>query len=144
MGDGNPIIKSKKLKVIIESGVLTDAKIKQATQLVCECGADFVKTSTGKVPERGATFEAVEAILEVLSAYRIKHRLCPGIKVSGGVNIHNVEQYHSLIEQYMGKEWALSNDHVRYGASALVQEVFDAIRSLSPAPAVMQVKGGGH
>lgn len=103
------------LKVIIESGELNRDQIILATTLVAECGADFVKTSTGKVPI-GATIEACDAILSVLS----KRQNPPGIKLSGGMNTpEQAETYLTCITNVMGNDW-ISKDHVRIGASRLL------------------------
>lgn len=103
------------LKVIIESGELNHDQILLATTLATECGADFVKTSTGKVPV-GATLEACDAMLSALS-------MCPnppGIKLSGGVNTpEQAEAYLTCIANRMGNDW-LNPNHVRIGASRLL------------------------
>lgn len=108
------------LKVIIESGVLTPEQITQATLLVADAGADFVKTSTGKVTH-GASLEAVETILQSLSA----HTNPPGIKISGGVRTaEQAQAYIELIERYMGAAW-INSQHVRIGASQLLQTLLE-------------------
>ena len=104
------------LKVIIESGALDKHHIIEATSLVAACGADFVKTSTGKI-EQGASLEAVETILSVLVTFDNP----PGIKISGGVrSIEQAQRYIELITQYMGPEW-ITPVRVRIGASKLLE-----------------------
>ncbi len=105
----------KVMKVIIESGVLAHANtIKEATQLAIECGADFVKTSTGKTPV-SATLEAANAMLEV-----IRDSGKPvGFKASGGVRTtQQAADYLSLAAQIMGEEW-ITPKTFRFGASGL-------------------------
>lgn len=106
------------LKVIIESGALSTTHIIQATSLVAAAGADFVKTSTGKITT-GATLDAVETILKTLSA--LKNR--PGIKISGGVRTpEHALEFISLIADYMGTAW-INPQHVRIGASQLLSHL---------------------
>ncbi|MGB9770363.1 MAG: deoxyribose-phosphate aldolase [Candidatus Kapaibacteriota bacterium] len=76
------------LKVIIETGLLQAEEIATATQILCEIGVDFIKTSTGVV-SRGATFEDIKIIKENLSGHT-------KIKASGG--IRNLEQVVKFIE----------------------------------------------
>ncbi len=85
-----PIIhkKEKAVKVIIESGVLTDAEIIRCCEIYSDLGADFVKTSTGYA-EKGATLEAVQLMRSHLPS-SVK------IKASGG--IRNYAFARKLIE----------------------------------------------
>lgn len=78
----------KKVKVIIESGLLTDDEIKQCCEVYSEAGADYLKTSTGYA-EKGATVEAVQLMRTHLPS-RVK------IKASGG--IRNFEFAKQLVE----------------------------------------------
>lgn len=109
------LTKNHLLKIIIESGELNRKQIIQATTIVADSGADFVKTSTGKVPI-GATLDACDAILSVLST---RHQP-PGIKLSGGVNTpEQANAYLTCIAKYMGDDW-IKPAHVRIGASRLL------------------------
>lgn len=106
------------LKVIIESGALNAKFITLATSLVVACGADFVKTSTGK-HKHGASLHDIDIILNTLS----KTDNPPGIKISGGVRTpEQAREYLDLISQYMGDEW-IRPEHVRIGASQLLQQL---------------------
>ncbi len=79
------------LKAIIETDLLTKDEIAQATKLVCEAGADFVKTSTGFVKTGvGAKVEDIKTMAE------IAHPLGVRVKASGGIK--NAEQARALIE----------------------------------------------
>ncbi|MDP3560294.1 MAG: deoxyribose-phosphate aldolase [Legionellaceae bacterium] len=119
------------LKVIIESGVLNTEEIIAATTIVADIGADFVKTSTGKVPNKGATLEAVEAMLTVLKTRQEAGKKSIALKISGGITGDNVENYLELIEKYMGPEW-LTSENVRIGASALLKDLLTKIPSTAP------------
>ncbi|MBU1311114.1 MAG: deoxyribose-phosphate aldolase [Gammaproteobacteria bacterium] len=106
------------LKIIIESGELVTAQqVAMATELAIESGADFVKTSTGKVPV-GVTEEAARIMLTVIAAADRP----VGFKASGGVR--HIEQALSLIqlfEDITGK--IATSQHMRIGASTLADEV---------------------
>lgn len=106
------------LKIILEAGALSAAQIAIATRIAINCGADFIKTSTGKIAT-GATLEAAKIILEEIS------KLNPncGIKLSGGIkNFSIAEEYLSLIKNLMGEAW-ISPQHVRFGASRLLDQL---------------------
>jgi deoxyribose-phosphate aldolase len=104
------------LKAILETGELREPHwIRTAAELAIEAGADFLKTSTGKVPVN-ATPEAAACMLEVIRARGAR----VGLKVSGGVaTIEDVECYAALAAQACGAAW-LSPRHLRFGASSLL------------------------
>ena len=107
------------LKVIIESGELAEpAVIRRASEIAIENGADFVKTSTGKVPVN-ATLEAAEIILST-----IRNSGKPvGFKASGGVRtVADAEKYLALAEKLMGQGW-VSPKTFRFGASGLLGDI---------------------
>ena len=108
------------LKVILETGAFSDAAlIAEAAILVAECGADFIKTSTGKIAI-GATFEAAVAILVAITEVRAKCSQMIGLKVSGGIrSVQAASQYHLLAATLMGEKW-LTPRHFRIGASQLL------------------------
>ena len=104
------------LKVILETGALREEKaIREASRLALAEGADFLKTSTGKIAV-SATPEAASFMLEEI---QLSGRDV-GFKASGG--LRTFEQallYFDLAEEIMGAGWA-TPDHFRYGASALL------------------------
>jgi deoxyribose-phosphate aldolase len=104
------------LKVIIESGELkSPALIRQACLIAIEAGADFVKTSTGKVPVN-ATLESAQIMLQ---AIRDSGRDC-GFKAAGGVrSAEEAVGYLALAARLMGDEW-IDARHFRFGASSLL------------------------
>lgn len=109
------------LKVILETGALSDpAIIADATFDVVAAGADFVKTSTGKIQE-GATLEAAAVILLVIKHMGEQLQRPVGIKISGGIKTPSeAVQYLALAEQIMGKAWP-SKLTFRIGASQLIE-----------------------
>ncbi|MGP9802409.1 deoxyribose-phosphate aldolase [Rheinheimera sp. NSM] len=106
------------LKIIIESGELVTAQqVAKATELAIECGADFVKTSTGKVPV-GVTHEAARIMLTVIAAADRDI----GFKASGG--IRTVAQALDLLQLYEDISGKIATSSgMRIGASALVSEL---------------------
>jgi len=108
-----------KLKVIIESGELKSAElIQKASEIAINAGADFIKTSTGKVPVN-ATPEAAKIMLEVIKNKNIN----VGFKPAGGVrNAEDAATYLDLADSILGREWA-DNNHFRFGASSLLNSL---------------------
>lgn len=104
------------LKVIIETGELkTAALIRQASEISIAAGADFIKTSTGKVPVN-ATLESAEIMMTVIS----ETKPAVGFKPAGGVkNAAQAAQYLELAESILGKEW-VTPAKFRFGASSLL------------------------
>ncbi len=104
------------LKVIIESGELKDpALIKKASEISIDAGADFIKTSTGKVPVN-ATLDAAKIMLNVIKAKNTK----VGFKAAGGVKTaEDAQAYLQLAHTILGKNW-VDADHFRFGASSLL------------------------
>ncbi|MEI6896388.1 MAG: deoxyribose-phosphate aldolase [Psychromonas sp.] len=104
------------LKVIIESGELkTAALIKQASDICIAAGADFIKTSTGKVAVN-ATLEATQVMLQSIkdSGKNV------GFKAAGGVkDASTAAQYLQLAADMMGDDW-VNTEHFRFGASSLL------------------------
>lgn len=106
------------LKIIIESGELvTCQQISKAAELVVESGADFVKSSTGKV-KVGVTEEAARIILAVIAA----SERSVGFKASGGVrSVEFALKLVSLFEELTGEVATAS--YMRLGASALLNDL---------------------
>lgn len=105
-----------KLKVIIESGELKDlALIEKASLISIQAGADFIKTSTGKVPVN-ATLSAAEVML---NAIKTSGSQC-GFKAAGGVrNAEQAAEYLSIASNILGNDW-VNAEHFRFGASSLL------------------------
>jgi len=109
------------LKVIIESGELKDPQlIRQASEIAIDAGADFIKTSTGKVAVN-ATLEAARIMLEVI---RDKNKAdSVGFKAAGGVrSTDDAAAYLALAADILGAEWA-DKRHFRFGASGLLSSL---------------------
>lgn len=112
------------LKIIIESGALgTAQQICKATELAIEGGADFVKTSTGKVPV-GVTMEAAQIMLTAIAGAGRP----VGFKASGGVR--TVAQALTLVQLYEDITGQLAHaSGMRIGASALLTELLTALQA---------------
>ncbi|MCH4563967.1 deoxyribose-phosphate aldolase [Halomonas sp. EGI 63088] len=111
------------LKVILETGELKDpALIRRAAELAIAGGADFLKTSTGKVPVN-ATLEAAEILL---TAIRDSGRDI-GFKAAGGVRTaEDAQAYLALAERLMGADW-ITPAHFRFGASGLLGSLLETL-----------------
>jgi deoxyribose-phosphate aldolase len=111
------------LKVILETGALINANvIADAANLAIICGADFIKTSTGKITA-GATLDAAATILDVIKKYPQK---TVGLKLSGGIQtMAQAAEYIDLVEKKMGPQW-ISPRTLRFGASRLLQDILHA------------------
>lgn len=107
------------LKVIIESGMLeSDQLIKRASELAILAGADFIKTSTGKVPVN-ATLSAANVMLNVIKQSNKQ----VGFKAAGGVKtLEQAVEYLDLAAKIMGQHW-INSAHFRFGASGLVHNL---------------------
>jgi deoxyribose-phosphate aldolase len=112
-----------RLKVILETGALgTPDLIRRASVLAVEGGADFIKTSTGKIAT-SATLAACEVMLEVI---RDSGRPV-GLKPSGGIRtLADAEGYLALADRIMGPGWATPATF-RFGASGLYDALLAAI-----------------
>ena len=121
---------ARTMKVIIESGELPGPSwIDRAAMLAIECGADFVKTSTGKTPV-SATPEAAELILEAIS---VSGRPV-GFKASGGIRtVADARTYLDLADEIMGDGWATPATF-RFGASGLLDALEATLPGAPPAP----------
>ena len=120
-----------RMKVILETGALPDiASIERAARFAIEHGADFVKTSTGKIGV-SATPEAAETMLRVIA----KTDRPVGIKPSGGIRTSaEAAIYLDLADEIMGPDW-VSPATFRFGASGVLDALVAALdgRLLEPA-----------
>jgi len=107
------------LKVILETGSIENLDlIKTASLLAMESGADFIKTSTGKL-EKGASPEAVWVMCEAIREYSQKSGRAVGIKPAGGISDINTSIiYYLIVNEILGNDW-LKPERFRFGASKL-------------------------
>ena len=121
----------RRMKVILETGALSDdAAVERAARFAIEHGADFIKTSTGKI-DISATPEAAKTMLRVIA----ETDRPVGIKPSGGIRtIADAALYLALADDIMGPDWA-SPATFRFGASGVLDALEAALdgRVLEPA-----------
>ena len=115
------------LKVILETGALKTATlIKKASLLSIYAGADFIKTSTGKM-EPAATLEAAYVMCQAIKEYYDKEGIKIGFKPAGGIETtEDALGYYCIVKEILGEEW-LNNEMFRLGASRLANNLLSEI-----------------
>lgn len=111
------------LKVILETGELvTMDNVRKASDLAMEAGADFIKTSTGKV-KPAATPSVVLVMLEAIRDFYKRTGKIVGMKPAGGISTAKLAiQYLVMVRETLGQEW-LTPDRFRFGASSLANDI---------------------
>ena len=111
------------LKVILETGELvTLENVHNASELAMEAGADFIKTSTGKITP-AATPQVVLVMLESIRDFYIKTGKTVGMKPAGGITTaKRAIQYLVMVRETLGQGW-MTPDKFRFGASSLANDV---------------------
>ncbi len=120
---GRPVV----LKVILETGLLvTPERIADASFLAMENGADFIKTSTGKV-EVNATPMAAYVMCQCIQKFYEQTGRKVGFKAAGGISsAMDAVCYYSIVSTLLGKEW-LNKSLFRFGVSRLANSLMSAI-----------------
>ncbi|MBE6187584.1 MAG: deoxyribose-phosphate aldolase [Rikenellaceae bacterium] len=115
------------LKVILETGALkTPELIRRASLISMAAGADFIKTSTGKI-DVAATPEAAVVMCQAIKDYYEATGRKVGFKAAGGVKSpQDAALYYTIVEQILGQEW-LTTDLFRIGASSAANNLLSAI-----------------
>lgn len=112
-----------RLKVILETGELaTLDNVRKASDLAIHAGADFIKTSTGKI-QPAATMQVTYTMLMAIRDYYDETGIMIGMKPAGGISnsklaLHNLV----MVKEVLGEEW-LTNKWFRFGASSLANDV---------------------
>ncbi len=111
------------LKVILETGELgTLENVRKASQLALHAGADFIKTSTGKI-HPAATQQVTLVMLETIKDYYITTGRMVGMKPAGGIrNAKQAVQYLVMLRETLGQRW-LTPNLFRFGASSLTNDL---------------------
>lgn len=114
-------------KVILETGALKKASlIAKASILSMYAGADFIKTSTGKI-DIAATPEAAYVMCKMIKAYYDETGRKIGFKVAGGVKTpEDAVKYYTIVKTILGEEW-LTKELYRIGASSAANNLLSAI-----------------
>jgi len=120
------------LKVILETGSLKDfSLIRKASLLAIEAGADFIKTSTGKISP-GATPEAMVVMCCAIRDYYNRTGKKIGIKPAGGISdTRTALLYYHIVKEILGDEW-LNSERFRIGASRLANRILGEIFDEGP------------
>lgn len=115
------------LKVILETGLLrTSEAIANASFLAMEAGADFIKTSTGKV-DVNATPAAAYVMCECIAKYYQATGKKIGFKPAGGISsAADALCYYSIVSSVLGKEW-LNKELFRFGVSRVANSLLAAV-----------------
>ena len=117
----------KKLKVILETGCLKTAEnIMKASILAMYSGADYIKTSTGKI-DPAATPEAAYVMCRAIREYYNQTGIQIGFKPAGGMNsVHDALIYYTIVKEVLGEKW-LTNQWLRLGTSRLANQLLSEI-----------------
>ena len=115
------------LKVILETGLLrTSEAIANASFLAMEAGADFIKTSTGKV-DVNATPASAYVMCECIAKYYAATGKKIGFKPAGGISsAADALCYYSIVSSLLGKEW-LNKELFRFGVSRVANNILSAV-----------------
>ena len=116
------------MKVILETGALkTASNIKKASILSMYAGADYIKTSTGKL-EPAATPEAAYVMCQAIKEYYDKTGIQIGFKPAGGINsVMDALIYYTIVKEILGEKW-LTNKWLRLGTSRLANMLLSELK----------------
>lgn len=117
----------KAMKVILETGAIkTASNIKRASILSMYAGADYIKTSTGKL-EPAATPEAAYVMCQAIKEYYEETGIQIGFKPAGGINsVMDALTYYTIVKEVLGEKW-LTNKWFRLGTSRLANMLLSEI-----------------
>ncbi len=112
-----------RLKVILETGELSTLdNVRRASDIAMRAGADFIKTSTGKI-QPAATQPVTLTMLEAIRDYYYETGIMVGMKPAGGISTaKGALQYLVMVRETLGNAW-LSNHWFRFGASSLTNDI---------------------
>jgi deoxyribose-phosphate aldolase len=116
-------IENNKLKVILETGLINSYEnIQLASIIAMEAGADFIKTSTGKM-KPAATYDAVYVMCKTIRSFYEKTGKPVGIKPAGGIStVEDAFGFYSIVREVLGDQW-LNSSLFRIGASRLANDI---------------------
>ncbi len=112
-----------RLKVILETGELvTLDNVRRASDIAMFAGADFIKTSTGKI-QPAATMQVTYTMLEAIRDYHLETGRMVGMKPAGGISTSKLALHNLvMVKETLGNDW-LNNEWFRFGASSLANDV---------------------
>jgi len=111
------------LKVILETGELdTLDNVRKASEISMYAGADFIKTSTGKI-QPAATLQVTYVMLDAIKDFYLKTGKIIGMKPAGGISTSKIAlQYLVMLNEVLGEKWMTKN-YFRFGASSLANDL---------------------
>lgn len=111
------------LKVILETGELdTLDNVRKASELAMHAGADFIKTSTGKI-QPAATLPVTYVMLDAIKDFYLKTGKMIGMKPAGGISNSKIAlQYLVMLNEVLGEKW-MNKNYFRFGASSLANDI---------------------
>jgi len=114
---------SAHLKVILETGELdTLDNVRKASEIAMYAGADFIKTSTGKI-QPAATMPVTYVMLDAIKKYYMDTGKIIGMKPAGGISTSKIAlQYLVMLNEVLGEKW-MNNTYFRFGASSLANDI---------------------
>ena len=114
---------SKRLKVILETGELaTLDQVRRASDIAIHAGADFIKTSTGKI-QPAATMQVTYTMLMAIRDHFDRTGKMVGMKPAGGISTSKLALHNLvMVNEILGEAW-LTNEWFRFGASSLANDV---------------------
>ncbi len=112
-----------RLKVILETGELSTLdNVRKASDIAIHAGADFIKTSTGKI-QPAATMPVTLVMLEAIKDHYLKTNVMIGMKPAGGISTaKSALQYLVMLNETLGSKW-MTNEWFRFGASSLANDI---------------------
>jgi deoxyribose-phosphate aldolase len=112
-----------RLKVILETGELSTLdNVRKASEIAIHAGADFIKTSTGKI-QPAATMPVTLVMLEAIKDHYLKTNVMVGMKPAGGISTaKSALQYLVMLNETLGSKW-MTNEWFRFGASSLANDI---------------------
>ncbi|MDP1801583.1 MAG: deoxyribose-phosphate aldolase [Bacteroidota bacterium] len=112
-----------RLKVILETGELSTLdNVRKASDIAILAGADFIKTSTGKI-QPAATMPVTLVMLEAIKDHYLKTNVMIGMKPAGGISTaKSALQYLVMLNETLGPKW-MNNEWFRFGASSLANDI---------------------
>jgi deoxyribose-phosphate aldolase len=112
-----------RLKVILETGELSTLdNVRKASDIAILAGADFIKTSTGKI-QPAATMPVTLVMLHAINDHYLKTGKMVGMKPAGGISsAKSALQYLVMVYETLGGKW-MTNEWVRFGASSLANDI---------------------
>ncbi len=119
------------LKVILETGELdTFENINKASHIAMNAGADFIKTSTGKI-NSASTMPVAYVMLEAIKEFYLRTGKKIGMKPAGGISSAKQSlQYLVMLKEILGDDW-LSKDLFRFGASSLANDILMQLEKIN-------------